>query len=104
MPTSKRLQMLLQITAGPGAESFAWYALAMEQRGLGRIDEAFQTFRTLRDRDPAYVPTYQMCGAMLVEAGRPGDAKEWLVAGIEAARRSGNTKAVTEMEQVLAGL
>jgi predicted Zn-dependent protease len=104
MASSKRLEMLLEMTSGPGADSFAWYALAMEQRGLGQIDEAFATFRVLREKDPSYVPTYQMCGAMLIEAGRQHEAKEWLSLGIEAARRGGNTKAVTEMQQALAGL
>jgi tetratricopeptide (TPR) repeat protein len=104
MASSKRLEMLLKMTSGPGADSFAWYALAMEQRGLGRIDEAFATFRVLREKDPAYVPTYQMCGAMLIDAGRREEAKEWLSLGIEAARRSGNAKAATEMEQALAGI
>jgi tetratricopeptide (TPR) repeat protein len=104
MTTTKRLNMLLKVTAGPAADSFAWYALAMELRGLGRIDEAFEAFRTLREKDPAYVPTYQMCGAMLIDAGRPQEAKEWLSVGIEAARRSGNTKAADEMGQALAGL
>jgi tetratricopeptide (TPR) repeat protein len=101
MATSKRLQMLFEATSRPGADAFAWYALAMELRGLGRIDEAFETFRTLREKDPAYVPAYQMCGAMLIEAGRPEEAKEWLSKGVEAARRSGNSKALTEMEQAL---
>jgi predicted Zn-dependent protease len=104
MTTNKRLEMLLKMTAAPGADSFAWYALAMEQRGLGRIDEALATFRALREKDAAYVPTYQMCGAMLIEAGRPVEAKEWLTVGVETARRAGNAKAVTEMEQALAGL
>jgi predicted Zn-dependent protease len=104
MNTSKRLEMLLEVTSEPGADSFAWYALAMEQRGLGRMDEAFDTFRALREKDPAYVPAYQMCGAMLIDSGRREEAKEWLSVGVDAARRAGNAKAVTEMEQVLAGL
>jgi predicted Zn-dependent protease len=104
MVSNKRLEMLLKVTSQAGADSFAWYALAMEQRGLGRIDEAFETFRSLREKDPGYVPTYQMCGAMLIDAGRQEEAKQWLAQGVEAARTSGNDKALTEMQQALAGL
>jgi predicted Zn-dependent protease len=104
MTTSKRLEMLLKMTSDPGTDSFTWYALAMEQRGLGRIDEALATFARLRSQDPGYVPGYQMCGAMLAEAGRRQEAKEWLAAGIEVARKRGNAKAEDEMQQVLDGL
>jgi tetratricopeptide (TPR) repeat protein len=104
MASSKRLEMLLKLTSGPSADSFAWYALAMEYRGLGRIDAALETFRKLREKDPAYVPTYQMCGTMLISAGLRDEAREWLLAGIEAARRSGIAKAASEMEEALKGL
>jgi tetratricopeptide (TPR) repeat protein len=104
MASSKRLEMLLKLVAAPGADSFAWYALAMELRSLGRIEEAHETFGKLREKDPGYVPTYQMCGMMLIDAGRKQEAKRWLSLGIEAARRGGNAKAATEMEQALAGL
>jgi tetratricopeptide (TPR) repeat protein len=101
MATNKRLEMLFKATAGQAADSFAWYALAMELRGLGRIEEAFETFRTLREKAPEYVPAYQMCGAMLIDAGRSAEAKEWLSVGVETARRSGNAKALTEMQEAL---
>ena len=96
--------MLLKVTSGPGADSFAWYALGMELRGLGRIEEAFETFEKLRQKDPTYVPMYQMCGMMLIDAGRREEAKEWLSRGVEAAQRSSNAKAETEMQQALADL
>jgi predicted Zn-dependent protease len=104
MTVSRRLEMLLKMTSEPGADSFTWYALAMEQRGLGRIEEALETFVKLRSLDAAYVPAYQMCGAMLIEAGRPQEAKPWLAAGVAIARNNGNAKAETEMQQALDGL
>ena len=102
--TSKRLEMLLKVTSSANADSFAWYALGMELRALGRIDEAFEAFRRIREKDPAYVPAYQMCGMMLIDAGRRDEAKEWLSRGVETAQRSGNAKAATEMQEALAGL
>ena len=74
------------------------------QKGLGRIEDALATFQQLRQRDQDYVPMYLMCGTMLIEAGRRDDAKDWLGAGLIAARKKGDTHAAGEIEGALAGL
>jgi predicted Zn-dependent protease len=102
--TSKRLEVLLKITSTPQADSFAWYALALEYKGLGRIDDALSTFASLRQKDQAYVPMYLMCGTMLIEANRREEAKEWLQAGAVAARVKGDAHAAGEIEGALASL
>jgi tetratricopeptide (TPR) repeat protein len=101
MSNSKRLDVLLKMTASPSADAFAWYALALEYRGLGRIDEALATFGELRRRDPAYVPMYLMCGTMLTEAGRAEEAREWLSSGVAAAQKKGDSHAAGELEAAL---
>lgn len=101
MSKSKRLDVLLKMTASPSADSFAWYALALEYRGLGRIDEALSTFAELRRRDPSYVPMYLMCGSMLTEAGRAAEARDWLSAGVSAAQKKGDAHAAGELEAAL---
>ena len=100
----KRLEVLLKMTSREGADSFAWYALAMEYKGLGRLDEALSTFETLRARDEDYVPMYLMCGTMLVEANRRDEAKTWLTAGLASARKKGDAHAAGEIETALASL
>lgn len=105
--TSKRLEYLLKLTVAPdagGGEPFAWYGLAMEYRSLERYDEALATFQQLRVRAPEYVPMYLMCGQMLEKAGRAMDARAWLQAGIEAARRKGDAHALGELESAMAAL
>ncbi|HMI86210.1 MAG TPA: tetratricopeptide repeat protein [Polyangiaceae bacterium] len=104
MSNSKRLDFLLQVTAADKADSFTWYALALEYKGLARIEDALATFHQLRQRDPDYVPMYLMCGTMLIEAARRDDAKEWLATGLVAARKKGDTHAAGEIEGALAGL
>ncbi len=101
---SKRLEVLLKMTARPDADSFAWYALALEYKGLGRIDDAFAAFQKLRAKDEGYVPMYLMCGTMLAEAHRRDEAKEWLAAGLAVARRKGDGHAAGEIEGALATL
>lgn len=99
---SKRLAMLEQMTAKGTADSFAWYALAMEYSGAGRVDDALKTFTTLRGADPGYVAQYLMCGTMLAKAGRAAEAQEWLREGIVVARGKGDAHAQSELESALA--
>ncbi len=100
----KRLDVLLKMTSREGADSFTWYALALEYKGLGRVDDALATFETLRARDETYVPMYLMCGTMLVEASRRDEAKAWLTAGLAAAQKKGDAHAAGEIESALASL
>ena len=104
---SKRLEFLLKMTSlpgTPGQDPFAWYGLAMEYRGLERHDEALATFEALRVRSPDYVPMYLMCGQMLDTLGRKDEARAWLSAGIEAARKKGDAHAAGELQSALEGL
>ena len=102
--TSKRLEVLLKMTATGKADSFAWYALALEYKGLGNPEEALATFNKLRATDPDYVPMYLMCGSMLIEAQRQDEAREWLASGLAVAKRKGDTHAAGEIEGALATL
>lgn len=101
---NKRLAFLEQTTRAGTADSFAWYALALEYRKEQRFDEAVAAFRTLRDKDAAYLPAYLMAGQTLVEAERPEEATEWLRAGIALARSRGDAKTLGELESALADI
>jgi predicted Zn-dependent protease len=99
---NKRLAFLEQTTSSGSADSFAFYALALEYRKEQRYEDAERTFRTLRDKDPSYLPAYLMAGQTLIEAGRAADARVWLLAGIELARSKGDQKTLGELESALA--
>lgn len=99
---NKRLRMLEQLTESGNADSFAWYALALEYRKEGRLEEGLRAFETLRSRDPDYLPMYLMAGQILIENARGQDAREWLEAGIGLARSRGDGKALGELEAELA--
>lgn len=101
MGSEKRLAMLEKITGTAGADSFAWYGLALEYLSFKRCDEALVAFETLRTQDPDYVAMYLMCGTMLVEQGKPVPAREWLESGLLRARKSGNGHAVSELEEAI---
>lgn len=101
---SKRLLMLEGMIAKGSKDPFAWYALALEYSNAGRVDEALDTFAKLRVESPTYVPMYLMSGQMLVKAGRKAEGREWLEAGIAAAKTAGNTHALSELQSALGEL
>jgi predicted Zn-dependent protease len=104
---SKRLDYLLKLTREQGTEKadpFAWYGLAMEYRSLERYDDALSTFEALRARTPDYVPMYLMCGQMLEKVGRLADARAWLSAGADQARKRGDAHALGELDGALEAL
>ena len=101
---SKRLLYLEKVTREGSTEPMAWYGLALEYRTLERWDEALQTFTTLRTNHPDYVAAYLMCGQMLEKLARKDDARGWLEAGIEAAKKKRDSHALGELESALAGL
>jgi tetratricopeptide (TPR) repeat protein len=102
--TSKRLEMLLKVTSTGMDDPFPWYGLAMEYRGLERHDDALATFTKLRAMKADYVPAYLMCGQMLEKLGKLDQAREWLTAGIEAARAKGDAHALSELQGALDAL
>ena len=101
---NKRLAFLEQHCAAPGADSFAFYGLAMEYRKEGRVDDAVATFEKLKAKDPDYVAMYLMAGQTLIDAGRSADARNWLETGIAVAQRKGDSHALGELESALGSL
>jgi tetratricopeptide (TPR) repeat protein len=78
-----------------------WYGLAMEYRGLGRLDDAVTTFRRVHELDPRYVAAYFMCGQVLAEQGKSDEARAELQAGCARAREVGDGHALSEMQGLL---
>jgi predicted Zn-dependent protease len=101
---NKRIAMLEKLVASGKADAFAHYALGMEYRREGRVDEALATFDTLRQLQASYLPMYLMAGQLLLEHGRAQEAAEWLKSGMELARGQGDMKTLGELESALAGI
>ncbi len=101
MADNKRLLMLEKMTSSGQADSFAWYALAMEYRNAGQQASAITTFEKLREQDPDYLPQYLMAGQMLIQLDRKAEAQSWLTRGVELARSVGDDKALSELTAAL---
>ena len=104
MGNEKRLAMLEKMVESGQADSFARYALALEYKSLGRLDDSLAAFTALRQADPDYVPMYLICGTMLTGAGRNAEGREWLEAGTGKAQAKGDTHALSELMDALGAL
>lgn len=96
--------MLLSFIAQKPGDPFPRYALALEYKNAGRLDEAQATFAELMTVEPAYTATYLHAGNVLVTLGRREEARSTYQTGIDVATRAGDTHARGELEGALASL
>ena len=99
-----RRNMLEEFVATHPQDAFARYGLAMECANQGDSDAAITNFEKLLAENPNYVAGYFQYGQLLARLSRTADAKRTLGHGIEAARRTGDQHAGSEMEAALAQL
>lgn len=99
-----RLEMLQTMIARGAKDPFVHYAYAMELRGQGRAEDALAAFQAVRDQFPAYVPTYLMAGQVAAELAHYARAREFMTAGLAAAKAAGDDHATSELSSALATL
>ncbi|MGF1467341.1 MAG: tetratricopeptide repeat protein [Sandaracinaceae bacterium] len=95
-----RLRMIDELLAQGSEEPFHYYARAMELRSLGRLEDALAAYGTVRERFPAYVPTYLMAAQVAQELDRLDDARAWVADGITRAAEAGDDQAARELAQL----
>jgi predicted Zn-dependent protease len=96
-----KIAALTEILSQNPRDAFARYGLAMAYASEGSHAEALAEFDKIVAATPDYVPAYQMAAQELIKAGRYGDARERLKAGLAAADRTHNTHAASEMQTML---
>jgi predicted Zn-dependent protease len=99
-----RRQKLEELLAKNPNDAFTRYGIALECVREGELPAAESHFQMLIRSNPDYVPGYQMYAQTLAQNDRAEEAKSILAQGIQAAIRSGNQHAQSEMEGLLAGL
>lgn len=85
-------------------QPFARYALALEYRKAGRLDDALAAFQDLVERAPDYVPAYLMAGQTAQMAAKNDVARKFYEAGVAAANKKGDGHAAGELASALEGL
>ena len=101
MTEPSRLEMLAQFLEQNPGDAFARYGLAMEYSKAGQTEQALSEFSKLLELHPDYTNGYFMAAQTLERIGRTPEAKKMLESGVEAARRTGNKHALSEMAGML---
>ena len=101
---SSRIDSIQQMLVDEPDDLFLRYALAMEYRKAGRVEESLAAFTTLMDDDPPHVPAFFMAAQLLAGTGEVDQARQFLVDGIRHAGVQGNEHAAAEMAELLASL
>jgi len=99
-----RRAMLEEFAAAHPGDPFARYGLALECANQGDHQAAVENFEKLLAEHPTYVTGYFQYGQLLARMSLTAEARTTLINGIEAARRTGDTHAASEMEAALAQL
>ena len=93
--------MLTEFLAQNPGDAFARYGLAMEYSNAGQTEQALAEFKQLLELHPDYTNGYFMAAQALERSGRTAEARKMLENGVEAARRTGNKHALSEMAGML---
>jgi Tfp pilus assembly protein PilF len=94
----RRLRQMLQRQPD---DPFLLYGLAMEYKKAGDAGRALEYFDHVLRRDPNYCYAYYQRAQVHESLGDVDAAKRTLRQGIEAARRSGDAHALSEIEAAL---
>lgn len=100
---SRREQIEAMLASEPH-DTFLRYSLAMELRSEGDSAASIAKLTELTRDNPPYVPAFFMAAQQLAEDGRIDEARDQLRAGIDEARRQGDSHAAAEMSEMLANL
>jgi thioredoxin-like negative regulator of GroEL len=95
---------LEQLLESDPDDVFLQYALAKACVSEGDVETGLNRYQAVIDGHPDYVPAYFQKGQALAERGRVAEARDILQRGIEAARKSRDQHAESEMTAFLEAL
>lgn len=98
---SPRLQQLQTMLAKTPNDPFLLYAIGLEHKKAGEIDEALKFLDGAIGADSGYCYAYFQRGQILESTGRAEEAKQAYRDGIAAAQRVGDAHALSELQGAL---
>lgn len=93
----ERIDIIKQFLEDTPDDSFLHHCLALENIKLGNKEEARTIFRQLLERDPGHVGSYYHYGQLLEVMSFLDQAEDAYLRGIEAAKASGDRRALSEL-------
>lgn len=96
-----RLEAVKGLVAQDPSNSRIRFMLCMEYLGAANFSAALAELRDLLARDPDYIAAYYQAGRAAEELGDADSARGFYHQGIAAARRLGDTHALSELQAAL---
>ena len=96
-----RLEKLTKLLAADPGDAFVLYALAQEHAGAGESAKAIEFFDRCIAADPKHAYAHYHKAKVLDDMGNRAGALAAINAGLEAARKGGDSKAAGELEALL---
>ena len=99
---STRLEQLQKMLEREPNDTFLLYGLAMEHKKAGNKDLALQLLEKVTELDSGHGYAFFQAGQILESNGDVAGARKAYEGGIVAAKKSGDSHAVSELEGALA--
>lgn len=96
---NERARTLITFLAADPSDLFSRYALAMEYRKVGMLDECVLELRNVLRQDPGYVGAYYQLGTLLAQLGNTDEASQVFKLGIEWAEQKGDAHSAKELRE-----
>ena len=104
--SSTRLEQLRAMLAEEPNDAFIRYAIALELKRAGKMEEAVNDLQMLLKEDPKYIACYYQLAVTLIDIGRAEDAMLVCEAGSLQCITTGDRKAraeLLELKKAIAG-
>jgi len=96
-PVSDRLAKLMKILAADPGDAFVLYGIAQEHGKAGDFARAVEFYDRTLAADPSYCYAYFHKARCQAAAGEMAAARQTALAGVQAAHRAGDGKALNEL-------
>lgn len=103
MGTDRLEQLRAWLAEEPG-DAFLRYAIALELKVQGRMEEAVADLEALLRDQPAHVPSYHQLALLLADLGRAEEAISACEAGMLRCIVAGDSKARAELQALKEGI
>lgn len=98
--SEKRIEKLRAMAEEDPKDTFPVYAIAMELKGQGKLDEALVELRRCLELDPDYGYAFYHVAAIQRDQGKIAEAQSTVNDGIAAAERKKDEKALNELKEL----
>lgn len=95
---SERIEAFKKLLEADPKDPLLHYGLGLDLLKAGSAEEAVREFAEAARLNPDHTASYREWGKALERSGRPGEAREAWLRGLEVSRRTGDLQTGKEME------